>query len=137
MARALRAIYDRCVPADGALVFPSSDGAAFEATRLSTLLRARLWEAQVRRPELHNKGENRGRFRVHDLRGTFVTLSLANGKSETRVADRTGHTSSIMINRYRRAARTAFDLNLGNLVPLDEALPDLADYPRIAHGGAD
>jgi integrase len=117
-------------------VFPSSDGAAFEATRLADLLRARLWEAQVRRPELHNEGENRGRFRVHDLRGTLVTLSLANGKSETWVAGRTGHPSSIMINRYRRAARTASELNLGNLVPLDEALGDLADYPWIAHDGA-
>jgi len=133
VVHALKIVFDRCVPADDALVFPSADGAAFESTRLADLLRARLWQAEVRRSELHNKGENRGRFRVHDLRGTFVTLSLANGKSETWVADRTGHTSSIMINRYRRAARTAAELNLGALAPLDSVIPDLADYPRIAH----
>jgi hypothetical protein len=59
---------------------------------------------------------------VHDLRGTLVTLSLANGKSETWVADRTGHTSSQMINRYRRAARSAQELELGELHPLDVAI---------------
>jgi hypothetical protein len=29
-------------------------------------------------------------MRVHDLRGTFVTLALADGKSESWVADRAG-----------------------------------------------
>ena len=133
VTRALQAVHDRCQPEDEALVFPSPEGAAFEVDRLAVVLRARLWQAEVRRPELHTSGENRGRLRVHDLRGTFVTLSLANGKSETFVADRTGHTSSIMINRYRRAARTAKELHLGELTPLDVAVPDLADYPRIAH----
>ena len=85
----------------------------------------------MRRAELHTAGENRGRLRVHDLRGTFVTLNLAAGKSETWVADRTGHTSSVMINRYRRTARTAKELALGELKPLDAAIPELA---RIAHG---
>jgi len=135
--RALKVVFDRCVPEQNALAFPSPEGTSFEASRLADLLRARLWQVHVRRAELHTKGENRGQFRVHDLRGTFVTLSLANGKSETWVADRTGHTSSIMINRYRRAARTAAELNLGALPPLDAAIPDLGDYPRIAHGDVD
>jgi integrase len=56
----------------------------------------------VRRAELHTAGQTRGRPRVHDLRGTRVTLNLAAGKSETSLADRTGHTSSVMINGYRR-----------------------------------
>jgi len=108
-------------------VFPSPDGSAFEVDRLASVLRARLWEAKARRAELHTSGENRGRLRVHDLRGTFVTLNLAAGKSETWVADRTGHTSSIMINRYRRTARLASELALGELKPLDLAIPDLTD----------
>ena len=137
VVRALQVVSNRCVPDDNALVFPAPDGAIFETSRLADLLRGRLWQAEVRRSELHNKGENRGRFRVHDLRGTFVTLPLANGKSETWVADRTGHTSSIMINRYRRAARMASELNLGALAPFDSAIPDRADYPRIAHDGVD
>ena len=60
------------------------------------------------------------------MRATFVTVSLANGKSETWVADRTGHRSSAMINRYRRHARTWAELGLGELAALDRALPELA-----------
>jgi hypothetical protein len=86
----------------------------------------------VRRAELHNDGENRGRLRVHDLRGTFVTLALASGRSEAWVQHRTGYTTSAMLNRYRRASRSAKELGLGQLRPLDQALPELrlpADYP--------
>ena len=60
-------------------------------------------------------------------RGSFVTLSLVNGRTETWVADRTGHRFSHMINRYRRRARQASELHLGALLPLDVALPDLAE----------
>jgi len=59
------------------------------------------------------------------LRGTFVTLALANGKTESWVADRTGHKSSQMINRYRRSARSAKEHSLEPLIPLDLALPEL------------
>jgi hypothetical protein len=84
--------------------------------------RAHLKLAKVERPELFEKSETRLQIRVHDLRGTFVTLALANGKTEQWVSDRTGHTSSVMINRYRRAARTAEELGLGELAPLDLAI---------------
>ena len=60
------------------------------------------------------------------MRGTFVTLALANGKSEAWVQDRTGHTSSAMLNRYRRAALSASELELGTLAPLVEAIPELS-----------
>ena len=50
----------------------------------------------------------------------------ANGKSESSISDRTGHGSSVMINRYRRPARTAEELGLGPLAPLDPAIPELA-----------
>jgi hypothetical protein len=40
--------------------------------------------------------------------------------------DRTGHKSSLMINRYRRAARAAAELHLVDLKPLNEAIPELA-----------
>jgi integrase len=45
----------------------------------------------VERYELFNAGEHTGKLRAHDLRGTFVTLGLANGKTETWISDRTGH----------------------------------------------
>jgi hypothetical protein len=92
-------------------------------------LRADLKAAGVTRSELFERSAVRRPVRVHDLRATFVTISLANGKSETWVADRTGHRSSEMINRYRRQARTWSELGLGELSPLNRALPDLARLP--------
>jgi hypothetical protein len=66
---------------------------------------------------------------VHDLRGTLETLSLANGKSESWINDRTGHRSSQMIARYKqmiarykRTARTFAELDLGQLDALSDAL---------------
>jgi integrase len=95
-----------------------------EEHRLSEVLREALLAAGVNRHEIHHDSTNRLKLRVHDLRGTFVTLKLANGKTETWVADRTGHTSSQMINRYRRKAREVSELSLGDLLPLDEAIDE-------------
>lgn len=64
-------------------------------------------------------------LRAHDLRASFVTVNLALGKSEAWITDRTGHKSSQMIYRYKRAARTHKELNLGSFDPLHEAIPEL------------
>lgn len=93
---------------------------------LARQLRADLDEADVKRSALGTRSAGRSWMKAHGLRATFVTLSLANGKTETWVADRTGHRSSIMINEYRRAARTAAELGLGELRPLDALVPELA-----------
>jgi integrase len=98
---------------------------------LADRLREALTAAKVTRTELHEQTKTRQRLRVHDLRATFVTLSLAAGRSETWVADRTGHKSSVMINRYRRAARTAAELGLGWLHPLSTAIPELAALKNV------
>ncbi len=113
-------------------MFLDAEGQPFEVDKLARLLRRQLWAAGVRRSELHTKGENRGRLRAHDLRGTFVTLALAAGRSEAWVQDRTGHTTSAMLNRYRRAARSASELGLGALKPLIEGLPEFKSK-LIAH----
>lgn len=89
--------------------------------------RADLRLAGVHRRVLFLKTESRLPIRVHDLRATFITLALALGKSETWVADRTGHRSSQQINNYRRQSRTASELGLGWLAPLDEAIPELSN----------
>lgn len=101
----------------GGLVFAVDNEA-----RLAEVFRADLATAKVNRPELFERTKARQPIRAHDLRATFVTLSLANGKTETWVMDRTGHRSSVMINAYRRAARTAAELGLGELAPLDGAV---------------
>ncbi len=60
--------------------------------------------------------------RISREEAALLAPSLAAGKSEAWVSDRTGHRSSVMINAYRRAARTAAELGLGELLPLDVAI---------------
>lgn len=52
-------------------------------------------------------------------------MSLATGKSESWIADRTGHRSSTMIGRYKRIARTFDELRIGALASMNEAIPEL------------
>jgi integrase len=93
-------------------------------------LREHLLVAGLTRADLHADTDTRRRMRVHDLRASFVTLALAMGKSEAWVADRTGHRSSEMINRYRRAARYAAELGLGWYQPLDTLIPEIIPGAR-------
>jgi len=99
------------------LVFPT-----FIVRHAAERFRAHLAQAGVDRRELYATTKERRALRFHDLRATFATLALATGRTETWVMDRTGHTTSSQLNRYRRVAR-AIDLErLGWLCPLDEAL---------------
>ena len=65
---------------------------------LADELREDLKAAGVTREALFERSEVRRPMRVHDLRATFVTVSLANGKTETWVFDRTGHRSRVTPN---------------------------------------
>jgi integrase len=114
------------------LIFPSA--AIGDRWALADNLREGLEIAGVKRPELGKSTKSRMRLRAHDLRGTFVTLALAAGRTEAWVTDRTGHKSSAMIYRYKRASRTAAELRLGWLAPLDEAIPELAFARQGANG---
>ncbi len=107
--------------------------ADFDASNSARTFRADLGLAGVTRPELFERTANRRPIRVHDLRATFVTLSLANGATETWVMDRTGHRSSQMVNHYRRAARQVHELGLGALASMVDAVPELAG--QIVQGG--
>ena len=102
---------------------------------LAKKLREGLVLAGVKRPELTEEKPGRRVLRAHDLRGSFVTLALAAGRTEAWVTDRTGHRSSAMIYTYKRAARTAAELGLGWLAPLDEAIPELAPKTRQGANG--
>jgi hypothetical protein len=101
---------------------------------LAENLRDRLKLAGVQRPQLYLRNEHRLALRAHDLRASFVTVALANGKTESWVADRTGHLSSQMINRYKRWARGHQEQNLGDWVPLCDAIPELADDTSTKEG---
>lgn len=93
---------------------------------MAQAFREALQAAGVTRGELYTRSSAKGAIRAHDLRATFVTLSLAIGRSQEWITDRTGHEDSNSFKRYKRTARSAEDLGLGWLSPLDEAIPELA-----------
>lgn len=99
-------------------------------TRAAAVLREHLTLAKVDRKALFERSAQRQPIRVHDLRATFITISLANGRSETWVMDRTGHTTSAMVNRYRRAARSLAEIGAGELMGLDVAIPELVEASK-------
>lgn len=110
-----------------AVVWPRYDG---PDRHTAETFRADLQTAGIDRPELFLRKGNRRPIRAHDLRASFVTLALANGRSEAYVTDRTGHHSSGMLRRYQRAARHAGELGLGDWTPLDVALGLRKTGPR-------
>ncbi|MCR4340112.1 MAG: tyrosine-type recombinase/integrase [Gemmatimonadaceae bacterium] len=127
VTEALRRWHERCgKPAADAVLFDLPN-----AELRADAFREDLEAAGVDRPELYKRTAARQPIRVHDLRASFITLALAAGRSEAWVSDRTGHKSSVMINRYRRAARSAAELGLGWLAPMHEAIPELANWRRI------
>ncbi len=103
-----------------------------DVAHLGEWQREALLEAGVERPQLFKQSDKRLHYRAHDTRSTFVTLSLANGKTEAWVMRRTAHKASTMLARYTVAAANAEELGLGPLLPLDEAIPEL----RTRHEGA-
>ena len=130
VVRALRIWHDQEKPKPTDYVFRDDCGNPYDPDGLARPLRAALKSAGVTRRELFARTDERAQLRAHDLRGTFVTLALATGQTETWVADRTGHGTSTMINRYRRNARSATELGLGWLHDLDKAIPELARWGR-------
>ena len=97
-------------------------------SHFSDELRAWLRECGVDRPKLFERNEHRIPLRAHDLRASFVTLALANGRTEALVTTRTGHTTSAMLNRYRRDAESIAELHLGWFAPPHEAIPEFAQF---------
>ncbi len=88
-------------------------------------LREHAKTAGLTRPQLWEESDVRRHLTVHDQRAMFITISLAEGKSEVFITDRTGHSSSDMVYRYKRAARAYAEANLGPLLPLHECIPEL------------
>jgi integrase len=121
----------------GDFVFKRPDGTQHDTDRLAVVYRDYLEKACHVRPEILKKGTNRMRARAHDLRGMFATYSLANGKTESWCQDRGGWTTSQMVNRYRQASRMVDELGLGDLVPLVDAIPELAAANAAANAAAE
>ncbi|WP_437623841.1 tyrosine-type recombinase/integrase [Sorangium sp. So ce1151] len=133
VVRALRAYFAMCPPKQRVFSgpcgpLPGSSGAHN--------FRNHLRRAGINRPELFETTHSRLNIRLHDTRATFITIKLANGRTETWISDRTGHKSSRQIHHYKRAARKVAELGLGDFAPLDEAIPELAGKGTSARGGA-
>lgn len=99
--------------------------------KLADELREYLIVAGVTRAGIFRRDESRQPLRAHDLRASFITINLAQGKSESWVTTRTGHKSSWMVAKYTRQATTSVELKLGSFAPLHKAIPELA-----ARGGS-
>lgn len=106
-------------------ILADATGTTIDPYQTAALLREYLQVAGIGRPQLFESSERRIALRAHDLRASFVTVSLALGKTEAWVTDRTGHTTSAMIYAYKRAARSHAELKLGEFVPLHDAIPEL------------
>lgn len=106
---------------------PGDDEAVFAGVKLANAetFREHLRAAGVDRAELYTRSKDSLPIRVHDLRATFVTVSMAIGKPDTWIRDRTAHKTVSMLDRYRRAARNFEELNTGELAPLIDAIPGL------------
>lgn len=111
------------------------DDRVFARSHDKAAKRFRAWRrtAGCHRPELFECTDSRRPIRVHDLRAAFIALAFAAGWSKARISDRTGRKSSQMINGYRRAARTASEPGLGELLPLDECVPELCPEALGVH----
>lgn len=104
---------------DDDLVFPHFVDSNVAKRFRAQLRRALEWAGLPVRKELFARTAERRPIRIHDLRATFITLALAAGRSETWVMDRTGHTTSQMLGKYRRIARTASETERAWLLPLN------------------
>ncbi|MGK3959485.1 tyrosine-type recombinase/integrase [Sorangium sp. So ce118] len=133
VVRALRA-YRELWP-DNRRVFVGPKGDPLPGCHGAERFRDHLQRAGVDRPELFETTESRMNIRLHDTRATFITIKLANGRTETWISDRTGHKSSGQIHHYKRAARKIAELGLGDFAPLDEAIPELRGKGGSVGGG--
>ena len=118
-------------------VFADDDGMGLNVDHLATQLRDDLTlRAKVDRTKLFIGSKNRMRLRAHDLRATFVTVSLASGRTWEWCQARTG-LGDAMKQRYRRTAATWIAQQQGDLAPMHLTIPELAELitPRLLHGG--
>jgi hypothetical protein len=103
------------------------DAKADRVNDLAEQLQRDLGRVGIARPQLFERSKVRQPLRAHDLRATLVTISLATGKSDRWIMDRTGHRSIDMLNRYRRKGRT---WNLGALGPMCYLIPELREVTQ-------
>jgi len=118
------------------LVFPAEmlsrsrshrEGLPMAIGNFATLVRDALLTAGVTRPAISKPLEGHSRLVGHDLRATFVTLARGAGLPDQHIAQRTGHTTTEMLNRYDHGSWLAKELGLGLPGRLCDLIPELAE----------
>jgi integrase len=97
--------------------------------REAELLREDLKAAGVEREMLLGGAAQIQPMRFHDLRATFVTWAMREGRGDGWISDRTGHLTASMRARYARAARTLADLKYEPFPDVSKAIPELEKLP--------
>jgi integrase len=95
--------------------------------REAEILREDLMTAGIARHEPDPEAENVQALRFHDLRATFVTWAMREGRGDGWISDRTGHLTPEMRARYARAARTLADLQYEPFPDVSGAIPELLE----------
>lgn len=113
---ALRVKLKNALPGDPIVSFGD------DTRRAAEFFRVDLSDCGIDRRELHETTAAGRRIRAHDLRGTFVSLALAQGRSDQWIMDRTGHSQSQQLRQYDRDSRFAADRKLGWFEDLDVLL---------------
>jgi len=109
---------------------PGPDEPIFRPTRrthLAGMLRADLEIAGIRerRPELWIDDDKHKQICAHEGRALFVTISLAGGKSDEYIRQRTMHRTNRMQEKYKRDVNLFIENGWVTLKPLDKAIPEL------------
>lgn len=117
----------RLQPKRARFVFTPTGAEPAFVDHLANTMREDLRAVGITRRELFESTQHRRRWRAHDLRAVFVTVSLVRGKSEAWIRRRTGHTTTAMIERYRRNAENLIEGEGAALTPMVEAIPELAE----------
>ncbi len=97
------------------------------------VIRADLKASGVTRPILFSEANNVQQIRFHDGRATFCTWARRDGRSDTWMKLRTGHSpTSGMLNRYTRMAQDLADLRYVPFPDVTSAIPELAPKRPVA-----
>lgn len=126
-AELLQAWYERCGSPPPAS--PIIRDLKMRPDREAETLRADLELAGVKRAMLFGGAGAVKAMRFHDLRASFVTWALRQGRGKFWIQDRTGHLTEAMLTRYARQARTLADLRLEPFPAIGKAIPELGELP--------
>ena len=114
-------------------VFTDEHGRPLSLDHMADLLRIHFKKAGLKRADLTSRAKLKQPFGVHSFRRSFVTRSLALGKNEDWVRQRTGHKSTEIL-KYRQEAKELAGPGVTELEELSHALPEFSPTNRQGRG---